>query len=246
MKTLIIAAISTILVSNIFANTSVVLSKPTNETSPTLNVQIHSDKDVYGIQFDIIYDSSELSIEKAETNLNMEVYSKVKEDGLLRVVMFDLNGNKLHEAGQSFSEIITLPFTATNSKDFSTLVEIIDVIVAGFNGEDLEATSQNFNVEWTTTIPSVTTLSKNYPNPFNPKTKIEYSISERGHVSILIYDLNGAEVKTLVNEFKAESNYIVVWDGKNNSGQSVASGQYFYLMSAPGGFSSTQYMTLLK
>ena len=245
MRKLIITAISTILVSSIFAETSVVLSKPTNETSPILNVQIHSDKDVYGIQFDVIYDASELTIEKAETNLNMEVYSKVKEAGLLRVVMFDVNGNKLHNANQSPSNIITLPFTAVSSNDISTLVEFDNVIVAGFNGEDLEASSQNYALE-DSYLPQTTTLSKNYPNPFNPSTTIEYSVASRGHVSIVVYDLNGAEVKTLVNEFKAQDSYKIEWDGKNNSGQSVASGQYFYVMSAPGGFSNTQYMTLLK
>ena len=83
-------------------------------------------------------------------------------------------------------------------------------------------------------------------NPFNPSTTIDYSVSQRGHVSIVIYDLNGAEVKTLVNEFKTESSYSANWNGKNNSGQSVASGQYFYVMNAPGGFSTTKYMTLLK
>ena len=110
MKKVFLIAISTILVSSIFASTSVALSKATNETSPALNVQIHSDKDVYGIQFDVIYDASELSIESSDITspLNIDVYSKVKKDGLLRVVMFDVNGNKLHSDNQSFSDIITL------------------------------------------------------------------------------------------------------------------------------------------
>ena len=248
MKKVFALVLSTILVSSIFAGTSVGLSKASNEISPTLNVQIHSDKDVYGIQFDVIYNSSELSIESSDITspLNIDVYSKVKEDGLLRVVMFDVNGNKLHSENQSFSDIITLPFTTLNSKDVSTLVEFDNVIVAGFNGEDLEASFDNLTVDVYESIPSVTTLSKNYPNPFNPSTTIEYSVSNRGHVSLVVYDLNGAEVKTLVNEFKSESNYSVNWDGKNNSGQSVASGQYFYVMNASGGFVSTQYMTLLK
>ena len=248
MKKVFALVLSTILVSSIFAGTSVGLSKAPNEISPTLNVQIHSDKDVYGIQFDVIYNSSELSIESSDITspLNIDVYSKVKEDGLLRVVMFDVNGNKLHSENQSFSDIITLPFTTLNSKDVSTLVEFDNVIVAGFNGADLEASFDNLTVDVYESIPSVTTLSKNYPNPFNPSTTIEYSVSNRGHVSLVVYDLNGAEVKTLVNEFKSESNYSVNWDGKNNSGQSVASGQYFYVMNAAGGFVSTQYMTLLK
>ena len=250
MKNVLTIALSAILVSSsLFAATSVALSKSAKETSPALNVQVHSDKDVYGIQFDVIYDPSELSIESSEVTspLNIDVYSKVKKDGLLRVVMFDVNGNKLHSNNKTFSDIITLPFIALNSKDVSTLVEFDNVIVAGFNGEDLEASSDNLTVDMYESIPTVTTLSKNYPNPFNPSTTINYDISKGGHVSIVVYDLNGAEVKTLVNEFKSASKgYNVTWDGKNNSGQSVASGQYFYVMNAAGGFTSTQYMTLLK
>ena len=249
MKKVFTIAISTLLISSIFASTSVALSKASNEASPVLNVQVQSDKDVYGIQFDVIYDASKLSIESSEITspLNIDVYSKVKEDGLLRVVMFDVNGNKLHSNDKTFSDIITLPFTALNSKDVSTLVEFDNVIVAGFNGTDLQASFDNLSVDMYETLPTATSLSKNYPNPFNPSTTIDYDIAKSGHVSIVIYDLNGAEVKTLVNEFKsAASGYNVTWDGRNNSGQSVASGQYFYVMNAAGGFSSTQYMTLLK
>ena len=249
MKKVFTIAISTLLISSIFASTSVALSKASNEASPVLNVQVQSDKDVYGIQFDVIYDASKLSIESSDITspLNIDVYSKVKEDGLLRVVMFDVNGNKLHSNDKTFSDIITLPFTALNSKDVSTLVEFDNVIVAGFNGTDLEASFDNLSVDMYETLPTATSLSKNYPNPFNPSTTIDYDIAKSGHVSIVIYDLNGAEVKTLVNEFKsAASGYNVTWDGRNNSGQSVASGQYFYVMNAAGGFSSTQYMTLLK
>tara|TARA_Y100000994_G_C15682405_1_gene438327 strand:- start:608 stop:1360 length:753 start_codon:yes stop_codon:yes gene_type:complete len=250
MKNVLKITLSTLLISSsIFAATSVALSKASNETSPVLNVQVQSDKDVYGIQFDVIYDASELSIESSEITspLNVDVYSKVKKDGLLRVVMFDVNGNKLHSNDRTLSDIVTLPFVALNSKDISTLVEFDNVIVAGFNGEDLEASSDNLTVDMYESIPTVTTLSKNYPNPFNPSTTINYDISKSGNVSIVVYDLNGAEVKTLVNEFKSASKgYNVTWDGKNNSGQSVASGQYFYVMNAAGGFTSTQYMTLLK
>ena len=246
MKKIILLAIYTLSLSALFAETSLVLTKSAVDTTPTLNVEVKSDTDVYGIQFDILFDSDELFIEKAESKLNMEVYSKVKKDGVLTVLMFDVSGNKIHDSGSTLTDIITLPFTAKNAKDVSTLVEFDNVIVAGYNGKDLDASFENFSVEIFESLPTTTTLSKNYPNPFNPSTTIEYSVANRGHVSIVVYDLNGAEVKTLVNEFKPESNYSIDWDGKNNSGQSVASGQYFYVMSAAGGFTSTQYMTLLK
>ena len=81
MKNVLTIALSTLLISSsVFAATSLALSKASNETSPVLNVQVQSDKDVYGIQFDVIYDASELSIESSEITspLNVDVYSKVK------------------------------------------------------------------------------------------------------------------------------------------------------------------------
>jgi flagellar hook assembly protein FlgD len=62
---------------------------------------------------------------------------------------------------------------------------------------------------------------------------------------MVVYDLNGAEVKTLVSENVSAGSYQVVWNGLNNTGQNVASGRYIVKMSAPG-FSDTITMTLLK
>ena len=90
---------------------------------------------------------------------------------------------------------------------------------------------------------SVNLLASKFEVKYNPKLSdnIDNLIGE-----VHLYDGLIVRNKTLVNEFKAQDSYKIEWDGKNSSGQSVASGQYFYVMTAPGGFSSTQYMTLLK
>ena len=119
------------------------------------------------------------------------------------------------------------------------------MIVAGYNGEKVQANFENNYLTLDSILPATTSLSKNYPNPFNPSTTIEYTIAKPGNVSLVIYDLNGSTVKTLVNDFVTANNYSVTWDGKNDNGQQVASGQYFYVMQAPG-FNSTEYMTLIK
>jgi hypothetical protein len=90
-------------------------------------------------------------------------------------------------------------------------------------------------------------LSHNYPNPFNPVTTIRYSICERGHVSLRVYNVAGQLVRTLVNEIKEprHEGYTVSWDGRNNSGEFVSSGVYFYKLTAKD-FMKTRKMVLLK
>ena len=73
-------------------------------------------------------------------------------------------------------------------------------------------------------------LSANYPNPFNPTTTIDYSIATAGDVSIVVYDMMGREVKSLVADFATPGSYSVVWDATNNEGMSVAAGMYVYKM----------------
>ncbi len=88
-------------------------------------------------------------------------------------------------------------------------------------------------------------LAGNYPNPFNPETTIRYSTAQKGAVAIDIYNVKGQLVRRLVNEEKAAGNHSVVFDGKDNSGRSVASGIYYYKMQA-GKYSSTKKMILMK
>ena len=88
-------------------------------------------------------------------------------------------------------------------------------------------------------------LYQNVPNPFNPITVIEFSIPNDTDVNIIIYDLMGNEVKTLINELKPVGQYQVNWDGNDNSGQSVSGGIYFYQIQA-GDYNQTKKMVLLK
>lgn len=69
-------------------------------------------------------------------------------------------------------------------------------------------------------------LSQNYPNPFNPTTTIFFEIPYRSMTTLVIYDMLGHEVKTLINEIKEKGCHRVIWDGENNFGQKVCSGVY--------------------
>lgn len=95
------------------------------------------------------------------------------------------------------------------------------------------------------TTPSFYELSQNYPNPFNPSTTIEYSVQKAGNVQIKIHNTLGQLVRTLVNESRPAGEYSTAWDGKNDSGRKVTSGQYFYQLQVED-FISTKKMLLLK
>ena len=73
-----------------------------------------------------------------------------------------------------------------------------------------------------------TTLSPNYPNPFNPQTTISFSLRDRGRVRLAIYDVSGALVRELVNGERSRGTYTEAWDGRDQHGSAVASGVYFY------------------
>ncbi|MGD8414490.1 MAG: Ig-like domain-containing protein, partial [Candidatus Latescibacterota bacterium] len=88
-------------------------------------------------------------------------------------------------------------------------------------------------------------LAQNTPNPFNPTTAIRYSIAEAVHVRLMIYDVAGRRVRTLVDGNQRADMYKVVWDGTNDLGQPVATGVYFYRITA-GKFVRTKKMLLLK
>ncbi|NNE07390.1 MAG: T9SS type A sorting domain-containing protein [Gemmatimonadetes bacterium] len=75
-------------------------------------------------------------------------------------------------------------------------------------------------------------LEQNTPNPFNPTTKIRYSLSHPTQVSLDVYNVSGRLVRNLVNEFQGASSYEVVWDGKDNRDRSAASGVYYYSLNA--------------
>jgi M6 family metalloprotease-like protein len=88
-------------------------------------------------------------------------------------------------------------------------------------------------------------LLANYPNPFNPSTTIRYELASRARVELRVYDVNGALVRTLVDDVKPAGAYALEWNGRDDRGNPVGSGVYFYRLTA-GDFSDVRKMTLLK
>ena len=99
-------------------------------------------------------------------------------------------------------------------------------------------------------VPDKTALLTNYPNPFNPETWIPYHLAHAADVTLTIYDTKGAVVRQLdmghqMAGFYTDRSHAAYWDGRNESGESVTSGVYFYTLAA-GDYSATRKMLILK
>jgi predicted lipoprotein with Yx(FWY)xxD motif len=93
--------------------------------------------------------------------------------------------------------------------------------------------------------PAASYLAQNFPNPFNPTTRIAFGLGAPADVSLRIYDAAGRLVRVLAEGARPAGNYAELWDGRDSGGRAVASGIYFYRLQA-GAFSETRKMTLLR
>jgi len=93
--------------------------------------------------------------------------------------------------------------------------------------------------------PPATSLQQNYPNPFNPATSIAFTLAEPGHATIEIFDVGGRRIRTLVRQWYGAGSHVAGWDGRDHDGRSVASGVYFYRLTA-GSASESRKMVLAR
>ncbi len=94
-------------------------------------------------------------------------------------------------------------------------------------------------------VPTVYELDQNYPNPFNPSTTIKFTVPVAGKVTLTVYNVVGQKIATLINGNVTAGSHTRVWNGKDSAGNQVASGVYFYKLTAEK-FSATEKMILMK
>ena len=94
-------------------------------------------------------------------------------------------------------------------------------------------------------VPAVTALTSVYPNPFNPRTTIAYDLAVPGEVEVVIYDLQGARVRTLVHAVQPAGHHSEVWDGRSDRGEMMAAGVYIARF-VSGDVKQMQKLTLVK
>lgn len=161
-----------------------------------------------------------------------------------------LSKSKLKPSQSNDVYMIEIPVNAENSSKFDLYVQIDENItkattIPPFSYGEIKRIDLSIK-----TKPEFNQLQQNYPNPFNPDTWIPYQIKDNANVSIYIYSSTGQLIRTLDLGYKKAGFYLdkekaVYWDGKNEFGEYVASGVYFYTIKA-GDFTSTRKMVISK
>ncbi len=137
-------------------------------------------------------------------------------------------------------------FSIINSAFLDTLNNLLSANINQFNiyGIIVEEVT-NIPTDISGNLPISLSLRQNYPNPFNPVTTIEYDTPKVAKVSIEIFNILGQRIRTLVNETKQAGSYSVKWNARNDFGELVPSGIYFYRMKTAG-FEKYRKLLLLK
>ncbi len=136
------------------------------------------------------------------------------------------------------------PLVFFNKLDFSDLINNVNVAEAYYN-QYIRGLTDITGEQDDNELPKRFYLSNNYPNPFNVSTTIKYSVPQKNHISLSIYNLLGQHVRTLMDEIKPPGVYSIKWNGKDENGIAVATGFYFYQLKA-GNYIETKGMLLLK
>ncbi|MFL3013265.1 MAG: tandem-95 repeat protein [Candidatus Neomarinimicrobiota bacterium] len=137
-------------------------------------------------------------------------------------------------------------FNIGQKRSISEIVSISTQMVNRYKlvyGDDAEV--ESMVKEIVALIPKEFSLGHNYPNPFNPSTTIPFTISSPGLAAVTVYDVNGRQIKQIVNENFKPGFYSRVWDGKNSNGIPVSSGVYYYSLRTKT-FNSFKKMILIK
>lgn len=123
------------------------------------------------------------------------------------------------------------PILPSGHYDFAAKVNGVEV-TRDPDGLNLASCAAPINGNSLSDIPAQIELQGNYPNPFNATTSIRFSLPQDAFVRLEVYNLLGQKVRTLVEETKAAGEHTVTWDGHDGAGNAVASGVYFYKMTA--------------
>ena len=222
-------------------NTPSLMLANINQYGPQLDIQqsgkildITFTEDVVSGQVLVLFDQTKLEIENTIDLLNQNeimLKSHFKEAGNLLIEKAYLTDKQ--------EKRISLETNSLDKKD--TYISIQFIFLDQYNNTVV----QGFVSKKVIAVPDEFALHNNYPNPFNPVTTIQYDIPIDAEVLLVVYDILGRHVMTLVNTSQTAGYKSIKWNGTNDHGQLVSAGMYFYHLQA-GKFSKVRKMVLLK
>ena len=208
---------------------------PKNTTGQvSVPVHIHSTAPVSGLQFAFKLDSRRFLVAQPKvTEMSKDMSVAIHSSGdEVRVILYSLNGEPLP---MNEGKVLQIPVTIADPLIRDEALKITAAL-AGTPGGGRLQTEFGASDEVVTVAPESFTLMQNNPNPFNMTTKITYEVPtlQQGtaNIKLMVFNAQGQEVRTLVNERRSAGRYTVNWDGRYDSGDYVSSGVYFYKMTA--------------
>jgi len=269
-KTFIIAAAMLFLVSSAFAGVSTVslMKSEVQADRITVPIALENDRMMTGMELPLKYSEGvtleEVTFEGTRSeNFDLKVARIIAEENTVVIALIPMVfGNKTDlEAGsgvianmifrvddQSVEEIEVTP-TRIEYPNHSALF-----VYTEFNGDkpemkveepQFDGVTVNLNTSGDPNVPMSFGLHQNYPNPFNPSTIIQYDLPAPSKVRLDVFNVLGQQVKTLVDDYQEAGYQSVTWNGDDDNGSSVATGIYFYKISADNKV-ETKKMMLLK
>jgi hypothetical protein len=213
----------------------------------TIQIQIQGEKvkGIAEINMELSYDPSILTIINANSSSLTKSFSIQSTNTKAGTVTLDLKGNK--GITQDEGALINLKCTVNSPANTTTMhfgnAQAWDETSIAKNISGLKDAQIKIITGISKTnneLPTSFSLSQNYPNPFNPSTRIRYELPVSSKVKIMIYDILGREITTLINETSQPGRYEIKWNATGYS-----SGIYFYRIQA-GNFVQTKKLLLLK
>ncbi|WP_304131259.1 T9SS type A sorting domain-containing protein [Ignavibacterium album] len=197
-----------------------------------ITIYLDSEAEIRGVQAEFSNTGNYSGDIKINTSLGQGYY--YSGDNKLRVLLYDRSGMKTLSSGNNF--LANIPFPVENPQN----VTVEKIILISSANERLFENKLEIKYQDPPPLPLEFNLYQNFPNPFNPGTRIAYSIPRDEMVTIKVFDLLGNEIQTLVNEFQTQNYYEILFNAEN-----LSSGIYFYQMKA-GEFVQTKKMILLR
>jgi hypothetical protein len=213
-------------------------------TSDEVKVMADLEVPVAGAQLEIEYDPDQVSFQVPRLSQRSEhflVEYRDDEQGKLILIMYNMSNQPIPVGEGS---IVSLPAVLNTYAQDNLEIQLKRVVLADENAALIPVGSGS------PFIPVAFELDQNYPNPFNPSTTIRFSLPSHSTTgglptSLRIYNVMGQLVRTLVDEPLAEGSHQVIWDGKDDYGDQVASGVYFYKLRS-GEYQETKKMVMMK